>query len=103
MQELKRAIKEAAQKLFNVELEPEISRPDEEFGDYATNVALQLAKKAAASPQQIARQLADELQNVEGIKEVSIAGPGFINFKLTDEALAKAAFAALNLPKDKKF
>jgi arginyl-tRNA synthetase len=99
MQELKRALKEASHKLFNVEIEPEISRPDEEFGDYATNVALQLAKKAAASPQQIARQLADELQNLEGIKEVSIAGPGFINFKLTDEALAKAAFTSVNLPK----
>lgn len=99
MQELKGALKDAAKKLFEAEIEPEITRPDEQFGDYATNLALQLAKKAAATPRQIAQQLVDELQNLPGFEMPIIAGPGFINFKLTDEALQKAALAATDLPK----
>jgi arginyl-tRNA synthetase len=99
MQELRQAVKDAAKKLLNADIEPELSRPDEKFGDYATNVALQLAKKAAASPRQIAQQLVDELQDLADVKEVSIAGAGFINFRLTDRALAAAAFKATKLPK----
>jgi arginyl-tRNA synthetase len=99
MQEIRTALKDAARKLFDADIEPEISRPEEKFGDYASNAALQLAKKAVASPQQIARQLADELQNVPGVAEVAIASPGFLNFKLTNEALAQAAFSAAALPK----
>jgi arginyl-tRNA synthetase len=100
MQELRQAVKAAAKKLFNTEIEPELTRPDEQFGDYATNAALQLAKKAAKSPQEIARALAEELKGQPQIKKVNIAGPGFINFTLSDEALAKAALAAAELPKN---
>jgi arginyl-tRNA synthetase len=99
MQELKQALKVACKNLFDTEIEPEISRPEEKFGDYATNAALQLAKKAAASPPQIARQLVEELKSLPGIQDVTIAGPGFINFKLTDEKLAEAASLAAKLPK----
>ncbi|MBX4197610.1 arginine--tRNA ligase [Candidatus Saccharibacteria bacterium] len=99
MQELAQAIKVAAKKLFDAGIEPELTRPDERFGDYATNAALQLAKQAAKTPNEIAQQLIGQLQNTPGIQEISIAGPGFINFKLTDEALAKAAFAATELSK----
>jgi arginyl-tRNA synthetase len=99
MQELIQAVQNAAKKLFSVEVEPILSRPEEKFGDYATNVALQLAKQAAKSPREIAQALTDELQRTPGIQEITIAGPGFINFKLTDEALARAAFSATSLPK----
>lgn len=99
MQELKAAIKVAAKTLFGADIEPELSRPDEQFGDYATNTALQLAKQASKAPSEIARKLAVELSSVAGIQEVTVAGPGFINFKLTDEALAQAALGATDLPK----
>jgi arginyl-tRNA synthetase len=99
MQDLKLAVKAAAKKLFDTEIEPEISRPAGQFGDYATNAALQLAKKAAATPRQIAEELVAELQSMPGIKEIGIAGPGFINFSLTDEALQKAMRSATQLPK----
>jgi arginyl-tRNA synthetase len=99
IEELKQAVRAATQKLFNTEIESQISRPDEQFGDYASNVALQLAKKAAATPRQIAEQLAGELRGLPGIADITVAGPGFINFKLTDESLAKAAFATTDLPK----
>ncbi|HET7528749.1 MAG TPA: arginine--tRNA ligase, partial [Candidatus Saccharimonadales bacterium] len=98
-QELNGAIKAAAKKLFDADIEPQLSRPEEKFGDYATNAALQLAKNAAASPHQIAQQLVDGLKDHPGVKEVTIAGPGFINFKMTDEALKKAAASATDLPK----
>lgn len=98
-EELKQAVQDAAKKLFGADIEPELGRPDEKFGDYATNAALQLAKKAAASPPQIARQLVEELKSAAGIKEASVAGPGFINFRLTDEALSKAVLSAADLPK----
>lgn len=98
MEELRQVVKDAAKKLFDTDIEPELSRPDEQFGDYATNAALQLAKKAAASPHQIAEQLASHLNQAAGVQEVTVAGPGFINFRLTDEALAKAALFATDLP-----
>ena len=99
MQELNQALKDAAKALYDTEIEPELTRPDEQFGDYATNVALQLAKQAAKTPNEIAQQLVGQLQNTPGIKDISVAGPGFINFRLTDEALAKAALSADQLPK----
>jgi arginyl-tRNA synthetase len=99
VQEIKQAVKQAAKKLFEAEIEPEINRPDEQFGDYATNAALQLAKKAAASPRQIAEKLVQELSNLSGVQEVTIAGAGFINFKLSDEKLKQIADGAADLPK----
>jgi arginyl-tRNA synthetase len=58
MQELALAVKAAAKKLFDTDIEPEFTRPDEKFGDYATNVALQLAKQVGKSPREIAEELA---------------------------------------------
>jgi arginyl-tRNA synthetase len=98
-EELNRAVKAAAKKLFDADVELQLIRPEEKFGDYATNVALQLAKAAAKTPQQIARDLVAELENIPGVSEITIAGPGFINFKLSDEALAKAAAEAADIPR----
>ena len=97
--ELKKAIAAAAKSLFSVELEPELSRPAEQFGDYATNVALQLAGQLNKKPLEIAQTLAPELENIEGIQSAAIAGPGFINFKLTDKKLSQATAQATDLPK----
>jgi arginyl-tRNA synthetase len=98
IEELRQAVKDACRGSFNEAVEPEITRPDEKFGDYSTNAALQLAKQAAATPRQIAEKLVEQLKDLPGIKEISIAGPGFINFRLTDEALANAAHAAAEVP-----
>ncbi len=89
MQEITEAIKKACKDLFNVEVEPELTRPEEQFGDYSTNIALQLAGKLNRSPREIAIAVASKLHGQNGIAEVNIAGPGFINLKLTDEALLK--------------
>lgn len=89
MDEIKRAIRTAAKKLFGESVEPELTRPDEQFGDYATNVALQLAGKLHKKPHEVANKLAHELtSNLAGkVEAVTVAGPGFINMRLTDSAL----------------
>jgi arginyl-tRNA synthetase len=99
MQEIAKALKEASKDLFNVDVEPEVSRPEEQFGDYTTNIALQLAGKLNKNPREIAVALASKLHGQGGIAEVNIAGPGFINLKLTDENLSKTTAEATNWPK----
>ena len=57
-----------------------VERPRQrEHGDWATNVALQLAKKAGVAPRVLAEDLAQRLAAHPGIKSVDIAGPGFLN------------------------
>lgn len=60
---------------------------DKQFGDYACNIALILAKEAGRKPRDIAKMLIDELPTSDKISNVDIAGPGFINFYLSDTAL----------------
>ncbi len=69
-----------------------VERPKvKEHGDYATNIALQLAKKAGMNPREFAQLLADELGAAEGIASAEIAGPGFLNIRV--EAGAQGALA----------
>lgn len=85
-QELEQAVAAAVKDLFGVDTEVELTRPDEQFGDYATNVALQLSKQLGKNPRQIGEALAVKIR--ENFADVSVAGPGFLNLKLTDKALA---------------
>jgi arginyl-tRNA synthetase len=59
---------------------------DAAHGDFATNVALQLAKPARRNPRQLAQAIVDALPASELVSKVEIAGPGFINFHLSPEA-----------------
>ena len=70
-----------------------VERPkSKEHGDYATNVALQLAKKAGMPPRELAGLLAEELAATDGIASAEIAGPGFLNVRV--EAGAQGVVAA---------
>ena len=70
-----------------------VERPKvKEHGDYATNVALQLAKKAGMPPRDFAALLADRLSAAEGIASAEVAGPGFLNIRV--DASAQGAVAA---------
>ncbi len=62
-----------------------------EHGDYATAVALQLAKPAGQQPRTVAEILATRLRRHDGIAEVEIAGPGFLNVRLASGALGEVA------------
>jgi arginyl-tRNA synthetase len=59
---------------------------DAAHGDFATNIALQLAKPARRNPRQLAQAIVDALPASELVGKVEIAGPGFINFHLSAHA-----------------
>ena len=64
-----------------------VERPrNPEHGDYATNLALQLGKKAGVNPRELAGWLATDIARVQGIDGADVAGPGFVNLKLAASA-----------------
>ena len=64
-----------------------IERPrNPEHGDYATNVALQTAKKVGVTSRDLAGGLADALTGTDAISSVEVAGPGFLNLRLAADA-----------------
>jgi len=67
-----------------------VTRPEPQFGDFATNVAMQLAGQQGRSPREIAEDIANKLRQQPEITEVTVAGPGFINIHLSDTALIQA-------------
>lgn len=74
--------------VFGVDVDVKLSRPDPQFGDYATNVAMQLAKPLGKNPREIADELADKLRETGEFSEVSVAGPGFINVRQSARSMA---------------
>lgn len=67
-----------------------VERPQrEEHGDYATTAALQLAKAARMSPLRVAEAIASRIPEAHFISRVDVAKPGFINFTLNDNWLAR--------------
>src|SRR5690242_8079138 len=87
-QEIEQAVSTACKQLFDIDTAVELTRPDEQFGDYATNIALQPAGRLHKKPHEIAESLQAELtKTLAGKTETSVAGPGFLNFRLSDKAL----------------
>lgn len=82
-----KTIAQLVQDEFGIETEVVLSRPDPQFGDFATNVALQIAKKAGRNPREIAEAIVAKLDKDDDVAEVSVAGPGFINIRLSNKAL----------------
>jgi arginyl-tRNA synthetase len=79
---------------FDIELPSEVrvERPkNREHGDWATNIALQLSKKAGMNPRQFAGILSSRLETIQGVASVEIAGPGFLNITLDAGAAGELA------------
>lgn len=69
-----------------------VERPrNREHGDWATNVAMQLGKRAGIPPRQLAGVIAARLVEVPGVKSVDVAGPGFLNIVLDAAAAGELA------------
>jgi arginyl-tRNA synthetase len=69
-----------------------LERPkNREHGDWSSNAALKLAKAVGASPREFAAEIAAGLAEVDGVADVEVAGPGFINIRL--DAAAAGALA----------
>jgi len=78
------------------EREPAFERPRQrEHGDWATNVALALAKPVGKSPREIAQLILDHLPTHESVAAVELAGPGFLNFRLAHGALQQIVRTAI--------
>ncbi len=65
----------------------EVTRPEPQFGDFATNAALQLAKPLGRNPREIAEEIAASLRDTGNYEKVEVAGPGFINITLSGSVL----------------
>lgn len=96
MQTVQTTLTSVIRDVFNVDVQPELTRPDEQFGDYATNVAMQLAGRLRRNPREVAEELVVKLREELGddVRDITIAGPGFINISLSDRLLGVQAMAA---------
>lgn len=104
MQAVQEAIKSSCHKLYSTDLEPVLTRPNAPFGDYSSNVALQISVQIKAKPAEVAKRLAQELssQFPDLFNRVEAAEPGFINMWLQDNKLFDASLEATHLPKPLK-
>ena len=69
-----------------------LERPkNREHGDWASNVAMRLAKKVGANPRELATEIAEAAASIDGVASAEIAGPGFINFRLDAAAAGQLA------------
>ncbi len=65
-----------------------------EHGDFATSICLQLAKAARKNPRELATALSAKLEGAEGVASIEIAGPGFVNVRLTIDTWLTALASA---------
>ena len=79
---MQETLKQIIQELYDLDIEVTVTRPEPQFGDASTNVALQLAKRLGKSPRDIASEIAASLLDSAKYEKVEIAGPGFINITL---------------------
>lgn len=103
-QELEVLALKAVQTVFQVDIKVILTRPDEQFGDYTTNVAIQIAQQIKQNPQEVAETLVAKLKDEFGnkVSNISVAGPGFINIYLQDKTLIEAASLLTIVKLDKK-
>jgi len=102
--EIARLVAEAAARAQEAGDLPTIALPDvtvehpahEEHGDYAVSLPLKLARAAGSSPSSIAEAIAKHVSPGDALAEVSVAAPGFINFRLSDGWLARQVDAILD-------
>ena len=74
-----------------------VERPrNPEHGDYATNLALQVGKRAGVNPRELAGWLAEALAQADGIAAAEVAGPGFVNLRIEASAQGQIVANVLN-------
>ncbi len=87
MEQLSEIITSSVKSLYDIELTPDLTVPEAQFGDLSTNVAMRLSKQLGKNPREIAEEVKERLKSNEFIKKVEVAGPGFINIFIDDKAL----------------
>ena len=79
------------------DVDPQLERPrDPSFGDWATNLAMVLAKPLARKPRELATAIVERIDRARaGISTADIAGPGFINFRVATDVFAEGLRALI--------
>ncbi len=77
--------------LYDLDVEVVLTRPEPQFGDYSTNVAMQLAGRLQKNPRELADEIAGKLKESGKFADASVAGPGSINLRLSDDMLMAEA------------
>ena len=101
-QHLEQQLRDAVAELFpelpsqQVNKTIRVERSEPEHGDYATNAALVLTKTLRRKPMDIAAALCEAIKAGKYIEQVAVAPPGFINFRITKEAIATRCGSILN-------
>lgn len=73
-----------------------VERPrSREHGDWATNVAMQLARRAGRNPRELGELLAARIAAHDGVEEAEVAGPGFVNIRLSAASVGELARAVV--------
>ncbi|MGY9079530.1 MAG: arginine--tRNA ligase [Candidatus Nanopelagicales bacterium] len=87
-----------AQGILTARVEATLERPkSREHGDYATNVALVAAKSSSLPPRELAHQIAERLSADPAFTDVSVAGPGFVNIRLSAQTQGEIAERVVHL------
>ncbi|MDQ3440103.1 MAG: arginine--tRNA ligase, partial [Planctomycetota bacterium] len=106
LQELDAAFRKAVQAAFGFDADPLLAvSQNEKFGDYQSNAAMGLARQVSertgqkTNPRSVAEQLKSKLELGDLASEVSIAGPGFVNVRLSPQWLGKRLAALRSDPR----
>lgn len=104
MQIISEQIVQAVDTLYDQKVEVVLTRPDPQFGDFATNVALQISKKLNKNPREVADAIVQDITAQEDsvIAGASVAGPGFINITIENNFLLQNLSTATLLPQTYK-
>lgn len=90
MEEIQAQLSQIVKQLFDVEMPVELTVAPEGTGaDYASNIAMRLAKLAHKAPMAIAEEIKSELEGENNALEITVAAPGFLNFSLGDGFFAE--------------
>lgn len=87
MEQIKQILAQTVKQLYGLDTKVILTRPDYSFGDFSTNVAMQIVKDLNKSPKIIANEIANSIKKLPQIKSITVDGPGFINLRITDEVL----------------
>jgi arginyl-tRNA synthetase len=102
MSDIQDQIRQVVKDLFDVDETIDLTRTDEQFGDYATNIALRLSKRLGQKPPDVAQKIIDKLDN-PAIAKAEIAGPGFINIWINSNFLAQWLNTAIKTAPNSKY
>jgi arginyl-tRNA synthetase len=99
-------IKRAVQEAYQIEVDPQVTEADPRFGDFATNVAFQLAGRLKRNPAEVAEELASKIEDSR-VEKAQSAG-GYVNLYLTHQTWVElldginSDFGASDIGQDKK-